>query len=97
MVGLGKKREKDNVKSIADYCIDRVRSGYIWGRIRTRWDCPRPRLVGWINPGGLMLPLLLLNRKKDTGEGEGSVPDNAIIDDDSIVLVDDSGEVLTED
>lgn len=44
-----------------------------------------------------MLPLLLLNRKKDTGEGEGSVPDNAIIDDDSIVLVDDSGEVLTED
>ena len=44
-----------------------------------------------------MLPLLLLNRKKDSGEGEGSVPDNALIDDDGIALIDDDGKVLLEE
>ena len=43
-----------------------------------------------------MFPLLL-NRKKDGHDSAGSVPDNALIDDDGIVLIDDSGEVLTDD
>lgn len=43
-----------------------------------------------------MFPLLL-NKKKDTGySAGGSVPDNALVDDDESVLVDDDGEILLE-